>query len=380
ILGISAAVHASAGAQDRVRTLDGYERAQRVAREAASAVRGGALAVEWAADSQSFEYERGGIRFRYDVEARRAVPVTDGSSRKAAAHDEGPERGRQAETAVSPDGSLKAFYRDRNVWLSNPAGGNEYAVTTDGNAATRVKYGTASWVYGEELSQRSAMWWSPDGRPLAYYRFDEHDVRDYYVVTDQRRLYPTLDTEAYPKSGTSNPVVDLFVYDVEARHAIRIDVRDGQPFDNTTIGHYVYRVAWTADGRELLFIRMNRRQNAMELVAAEAATGTTRVVLREAWPTGWVMSEPRLLFLADGRRFIWESQRNGWDNFYLYDLSGRLLNALTSSTAYEAASLVKVDERAGVVFYTARDGDSPLKLQLHRVALDGTGDRRLTDP
>src|SRR5262249_39036530 len=138
--------------------------------------------------------------------------------------------------------------------------------------------------------------------------------------------------------------------------------------------------AWTADGRELLFIRMNRRQNAMELVAAEAATGTTRVVLREAWPTGWVMSEPRLLFLADGRRFIWESQRNGWDNFYLYDLSGRLLNALTSSTTYEAASLVKVDEQAGVVFYTARDGDNPLKLQLHRVGLDGTGDRRLTDP
>src|SRR5437762_11589630 len=87
-----------------------------------------------------------------------------------------------------------------------------------------------------------------------------------------------------------------------------------------------------------------------------------------------------MVFLADGRRFIWESQRNGWDNFYLYDLSGRLVAPLTSSTAFEAAALVKIDERAGALFYTARDGENPLKLQLHRVGLDGTGDRRLTDP
>jgi len=103
-------------------------------------------------------------------------------------------------------------------------------------------------------------------------------------------------------------------------------------------------------------------------------------VLREEWPTGWLMSEPRLVFLADGRRFIWESQRNGWNNFYLYDLTGRLIAPLTSSTTFEAAALVKIDERAGALFYTARDGDNPLKIQLHRVGLDGRGDRRLTDP
>ena len=78
-----------------------------------------------------------------------------------------------------------------------------------------------------------------------------------------------------------------------------------------------------------------------------------------------------MLFLADGKRFIWESQRNGWNNFYLYDLSGRLIAPLTTSTTFEAAQLVKLDERAGVLFYTARDGDNRLKLQLHRVGLDG---------
>jgi dipeptidyl-peptidase 4 len=380
---IGAAVSVSVTAQDRLRTAAGYERAQRLSREAAGSVRGGALAVVWAADGRSFDYERAGTRYRYDVATRKAIAVPADSAEDGAARTNGDsalERGRQADAAVSPDGALTAFYRDRNVWLSAANGGSEHAVTTDGNAATRVKYGTASWVYGEELSQRTAMWWSPDSRRLAYYRFEERDVRDYYVAMNQTQIQATLDTEAYPKAGTANPIVDLFVYDVESQTSVRVDVRGGQAFDNATIGHYVYRVSWTAGGRELLFLRMNRRQNAMELVAADAATGATRVVLHEAWPTGWVMSEPRLLFLADGNRFIWESQRNGWDNFYLYDLSGRLLNAVTSATSYEVASLVKVDERAGVLFYTARDGDNRLKLQLHRVRLDGTDDRRLTDP
>ena len=87
-----------------------------------------------------------------------------------------------------------------------------------------------------------------------------------------------------------------------------------------------------------------------------------------------------MVFLADQRRFVWESQRNGWNNFYLYDLSGRLVAPITRATTFDAAALVRINEQTRTVFYTARDGDNPLKLQLHRVGLDGTGDRRLTDP
>jgi dipeptidyl-peptidase-4 len=118
----------------------------------------------------------------------------------------------------------------------------------------------------------------------------------------------------------------------------------------------------------------------LEFVAADPDSGAARVVVREDWPTGWVDNNPQLVFLADGQRFIWESQRNGWNNLYLYDLSGRLIAPLTRFTAAEVAAIVKVDERANALFYSARDGDNFLKLQLHRVRLDGTGDVRLTDP
>jgi dipeptidyl-peptidase-4 len=85
-------------------------------------------------------------------------------------------------------------------------------------------------------------------------------------------------------------------------------------------------------------------------------------------------------FLADNNRFIWPSERNGWSNFYLYDLSGKLHNAITSNTTFESSQIVKLDEAAGVLFYMARDGENHMKMQLHRVGLDGKGDVRLTDP
>ena len=41
---------------------------------------------------------------------------------------------------------------------------------------------------------------------------------------------------------------------------------------------------------------------------------------------------------------------------------------------------MKLDEAAGVMFYMARDGENFMKMQLHRVGLDGKDDVRLTDP
>jgi dipeptidyl-peptidase-4 len=377
-----AALQIETAAQDRLKTMPGYEQYQKMSRELAGAVRPGSLNATWVSNA-AFEFTRDGKRHRYDIPTKATTVVGDAPPAPAGGRGRGGpavQRGRQVASADSPDGKHKAFYRARNLWLSDASGGNEVAITTDGPDKDRIKYGTASWVYGEELSQTTAMWWSPDGTRLAYYRFDENEVPDYYLQLDQTEIQSRVDTEAYPKAGAPNPVVDLFVYDVAAKKSTRIDVRDGKPFDNAVVGHYVYRVAWSADGRELLFNRTNRRQQTLEFVAADPATGRTRVIVREEWPTGWVDNSPEIHWLKDGKRFIWASERNGWNNLYLYDVSGKLLNPITSHTTFEVGAVTKIDEQAGLVFYTARDGDSHLKMQLHRVGLDGSRDVRLTDP
>jgi dipeptidyl-peptidase 4 len=374
------------GAQDRLKSMPGYDQFEKMSREIASSVKLGALAVQWNDDSSSFEYAWSGKKYRYDVAARQATVIGDAPEALQVGRGRGgrgtgqPARGRQFESAESPDKQFKAFYKDRNVWLSGADGGNPLAITTDGSERERVKYGTASWVYGEELAQRSAMWWSPDSRKLAYYRFDEKLVPDFYLQMNQTQVQDTLDVEAYPKPGKPNPVVDVYVYDLASKNRVRLDVRDGEPFDNRAIGHYVYDVAWSPDGREVLLHRTNRRQNVLELAACSPESGKCRAIVHEEWPTGWIENRPEMRILKDNRRFIWESQRSGWKNFYLYDFGGKLIAPLTNHTTEEADNIVFVDEPRGLLFYTARDGDNFMKLQLHRVGLDGRNDKRLTDP
>jgi dipeptidyl-peptidase-4 len=371
-------------AQDRVKTMPGYDQYARMASQIPGSVRLGTLQqINWTDGGKSFEYQLEGKRFRYDVGPRKATelgPVDASAGQRGGRRGGGgPERGRQFESDDSPDGKLRAFHRDRNLWISNADGSGEFAVTTDASAATRTKYGTASWVYGEELGQTTAMWWSPDGSKIAFYRFDESPVPDYYLQLNQAQLQSTIDTEAYPKAGVDNPIVELFVYDLATKQKTKIDVRDGKPLSDAVIGHYVYRVGWTPDGSEITFNRSNRRQNIMEFTACSPSTGKCRVIVREEWLTGWVENSPAIRYLADGKRFLWESERTGFNNLYLYDLTGKLLSTVTRHS-FEVANVLQIDERSGTVWYMARDGDNHMKLQLHRVGLDGRNDRRLTDP
>ncbi len=375
-----------ANAQDRLKTMPGYEHYIKMSKEIPGSVKLGTLSVKWKDGGKSFEYSKDGKAWHYDIASHTTTETTfpAGEAPPSAGRPGsrfprgGPARGRQYDSALSPDGKHRAFYRDRNLWLSDVDGANEIAVTTEGSEKTRIKCGTASWVYGEELSQRTAIWWSPDSRKIAFYRFDESKVPDYYLGMDQTTLQSGIDAEPYPKAGVANPIVDLIIYDVETKRSVPVDVRDGKPFDDSVIGHYVYRVSWTGDGREVLFNRTNRRQNIMELTAGDAGTGKCRVIVREEWPASWTENSPTMEFLKDGRRFIWASQRTGWRNYYLYDLGGKLLATLTAH-AFDVADIVQVNEESHCLFYMARSGDNHMKLQLHRVGLDGTGDKRLTD-
>jgi dipeptidyl-peptidase-4 len=361
--------------------MPGYERYQRLSEAIPQAVKRGSLRVTWQEDGKAFEYERDGKKFRYDLARRQATELAPATNAVAAPPPaptpERPERGRQYTTATSPDGQWRAVHRDRNVWLSR-TNGDPVAITTDGAEPTRLKYGTANWVYGEELYQTTAMWWATNSQWLAFYRFDESAVRDYYLTLDHTQIQSRLDVEPYMKVGAPNPVVDLLVYDVTRGQTITVDVRDGQKFSDEVVGHYVYGVSWTADGTELLFHRTNRRQNILEFCAANPTTGRTRVIVREEWPASWTENLPPIRRLRDGRRFLWTSHRTGWRNLYLYDLTGALLSTVTSH-AFDVADVKFVDESAGLVYYTAHSGDNPMKLQLHRVTLEGRDERCLTD-
>lgn len=368
----------AAVAQEVFSEMPRFDRYQRLARDIANAnPNGGRLVITWAEDSTAFGFDQDGKSYVYTLATRSKAEgkLPTRSSTPARTRPRGtPERGRQFAETIAPDGKVRAFVRDNNVFLSQPDGSAEQPLTTEGSVANRQKYGVASWVYGEELNVREAMWFSPDSKTLAYYHFDERPVLDYWLVLDQTKFQGRLDTEAYPKAGTANPVVRLVIHPLEGR-PVTVDTS----FGDATLGEYVYSVRWSEDGKELFYNRTNRKQNVMQFCAADARTGKSRVIAEERQPQSWAENHPDVRWLADGQRFLWSSEQSGFKNWELRHRDGRRLNAVTN-LRQDVGSILRLDEASGEIWYTAQGPENPYYLQVYRGKLDGTGHRLLTDP
>ena len=366
-------------AQDKLKKMPGYENYKKMAPKLRSAVESGQISASWNDDSNSFTYTKDAKEYSFNVKSKKATVVGDAPERRSRFRRNGPARGRQHKSSVSPNEELKAFTKDRNMSISNADGSNVQAITTDGNDENQIKYGIATWVYGEELRQTTAMWWSPDNKNIAFYKFDEKNAKKYYVLYNQTKLQDSVEIEAYPKVGAKNLPVDLMIYNIETKKTVKVDARNGKSYHDGDLGTYLYGIEWTPDGKELLYHSTNRKQDIMEYKAVNPETGKSRVVVREEWLASFTKNSPEMHVLEDGQRFIWASERSGFNNYYLYDFSGKLINAITSHN-FEVSRIVKVDEKNNYLYYLARSGDNHMKMQLHKVRLNGTKDVRLTDP
>lgn len=376
-----------AQAQSRLKTMPGYEQWEKVGAKISGALKSGAIQARWDENSRRFEYTQGGELWTFDVarltatsqgpaEMPRRMPAAAGP-----AHDSGlvlaRGRGGDADTR-SPNGLWRVVSRDMNVYLISVVDGTEKPLSTDGGPAARIRHGVGSYVYLEEFSVRSPVWWAPDSSKVAWMRYDESKVEDYFLQLDQTKTLSTVHTQAYPHPGTANPVADLIVYDVATGKTTRMDVREGKPFTDDVVGHYVWGAEWSRDATQILTRRADRLQKVYDLAACDPVSGACKTVVRESRPDAWA-SGAAPSFLRDGKRFIWRSDRTDFANYYLYNLDGKLLATLTKHD-FDVGDIVKVDEKAGYLWYMARSGDNFMKMQLHRVKLDGRDDRRITDP
>ena len=279
------------GAQDRIKSMPGNDRYTLMSPRLQGAIKSGQVTAQWADDGKSFDFTRDGRHLRFDIASRKVSDAPAGSGAAVSGRRFGPARGRQATEAWTADSSRKALYKDRNLFIAYRDGSDLRQLTTDGSEAGRIKYGTASWVYGEELGQVTAMWWSPDGSKLAYYRFDERLVKDFALQTDQTTVQGSMMLEAYPKAGTPNPIVDLFVYDVAAGTTTRMDARDGRPLTVTNEGLGLTNGRPAGDGplEHLAFRARGIR------ALADRATAAGVEIVRGPEPSAYGLS----LYLAD---------------------------------------------------------------------------------
>ncbi len=276
--------------------------------------------------------------------------------------------GKQQYATFSPDGRQVAFVRDNDLFVTDLTSGRETRLTTDGKRNAVIN-GGADWVYEEEFSFARAFEWSPDSKRIAWLRFDESRVPEYNLQL-WGELYPTDYRFKYPKAGEPNSVVTAWVVEVASQKKTRIDT-------GTDPDTYLPRIGWTKNPNLVSIRRMNRLQNRMDLLHADARTGKTTVVLTEQSPT-YVDLEftDDLTYLADGRTFLHSSERSGFKHLYLYELSGKLIRPVTTGE-WEVASVLGVDEKNQAVYFTSTEV-SPMERHLYRIGLDGKNKLRLT--
>lgn len=272
----------------------------------------------------------------------------------------------------SPDGKWVSFVRGYNLWVVSVATGEAKALTTDG--IEELLDGQLDWLYPEELDLPTAYWWSPDSAKIAYYQMDERPVARYPLV-DMSSPIGATEYERYPQAGESNPIVRVGVVSVTGGDTKWMDTGA-----DTDI--YPARVVWLPDSRRVAIERLNRAQNRLDLLLADAQSGASQSILTDT-DKYWVNLADDLYFFSDDKRFLWSSERTGFRNYYVYDLSGHQLDQLTSgdwgsigdgSFGPGGDSHAIVDEARGFVYFLSNK-DELRGAQLYRVSL---GDKSIT--
>jgi dipeptidyl-peptidase-4 len=277
--------------------------------------------------------------------------------------------GRQSYASFSPDGSKVAFVMSNNLFYTDLATMAEAQVTDDGKFNFIIN-GTTDWVYEEEFSFVVGFHWSPDGKKLAYYRFDESGVKEYNMQLWLKKLYPSDYKFKYPKAGEANSSVDVYFYDLASKQKIKADL-------GTEKDIYIPRIRWTRDPNVLSIMKLNRLQNNLDIIHANATTGESKIILNEKSST-YIDLEfiDDLTYLQDGKRFIHASEADGYKHLYLYSIDGKLIQQITSGK-FEVKQFIGLDEKSNTVYYVSTEV-SPLQRQVFSQSIDKKKKTRLS--
>lgn len=275
--------------------------------------------------------------------------------------------GKQLFATFSPDGNSVAFVRDNNLFVKNLLSGDEKQLTNDGKN-NEIINGRSDWVYEEEFSFAQAFYWSPDGKKIAFYKFNEKEVPE-FSMTMFDGLYPTEYKYKYPKPGEKNAVVSIHVYDLASSAISTVDI--GSEKDQ-----YIPRIRWTKDANTLCVLRMNRHQNTLDYLLANARTGTSKVLMSETDKSYIDIEKEQLTFLDNGKHFINVSEKDGFNHIYLYDMSGKTLAQITKG-AWEVTDIYGIDQKSGLIYYQSTE-NSPLQRDVYVVGLNGKGKRKIS--
>lgn len=254
----------------------------------------------------------------------------------------------------SPDYTSLAYTVGNDLFLNV---GN-YVSQVNQNDAPGIKFGHS--VHRNEFGISKGTYWSNSGKYLAFYRLDESMVTPYPLVSLESKPAESKPI-AYPMAGQASHHVKVGVYNVDAGTIIYLQT--GVPDDQ-----YLTNVVWSPDDKYILVAVVNRDQNEMKLNQYNAADGSFVKTLFTETDAQWVEPESPAHFVPGiNDQFLWQSERNGFNQLYHYDLSGKLIGNLCP------AGMIVTDfngfSASGDACFVTSASDFGMNRQLWKIAL-----------
>lgn len=265
-----------------------------------------------------------------------------------------------------------SYCKDYNLYVVTE--GKETQVTTDGSY--EIVY-TGKNVHQNEFGIDGKNFWSPKGNYLAFYRMDQSTVTDYPIIDWTTRPAKNENIK-YPMAGNKSHHVTLGVYDVKANKTIfvKTDASIGSVASDPE--QYLTNIAWSPDEKHIYIAVLSRTQNDMKLNEYDAVTGNFVRTLFEEHDDKYTEPLHPMLFVKNNpSQFIWQSRRDGYNHFYLYDINGKLIKQLTKGN-WEVKAENGFDEKGERLFFHANE-QSPVNQDFYSVNLKSGAITKITN-
>ena len=267
----------------------------------------------------------------------------------------------------SPNSRHLAYMKDdNNLYIMDMETGIEKAITTDGKR-NEVINGNCDWVYEEEFGFSQAFFWSKNGYNLAWYRFDESQVKEYQMPT-YGKLYPELNTFKYPKAGEDNSDVSINVYNLVADRYKKIHTGSERDI-------YIPRIKWSEIEEELIVYRLNRWQNRLDLLLCNISIGQQQTIYTEN-SGSYVEINDDLQCSPDGESILFTSESDGFNHIYRLNVLNGKKEQLTKGN-WEIDHIAGVNWAKKIIFYVSSEV-SPMERHLYSIDLKGSNKKQLT--
>ncbi|NP_001154809.1 dipeptidyl peptidase 4 [Danio rerio] len=270
--------------------------------------------------------------------------------------------------AWSPTGHKLAFVWKYNVYVKETPNSAFKQVTTNG-AHNLILNGVPDWVYEEEMfSTNSALWWSPNGRFVAYAEFNDSEVHNIEYTWFGEGQYPETVFVPYPKAGTPNPTVKLFVFDTNTNTIKQVSV----PSDVGAGEHYLSTVTWASDHR-IAVQWQKRTQNYVVLETYDFNDGNwTEGSLSQiiTSSTGWVgrFSPDEPVFRPDGNSCYYILSNDERFKHLAYFIGTQRI--FLTRGKWEVISILKVTNNA-LYFVSNEHNESPGQRNVYKITING---------